>query len=310
MAPLVTIGIPCYNSERWLKNAIESALAQTWSPCEVIVVDDGSTDSSLIIASAFGDRITLFRRPHRGATVARNLILQEAAGEWIQYLDADDLLTPGKIATQLQEGGFGSEADLLYSAVIIEEVLGGAHRRYQSNLDLGRDLFAQWFAWELPQTGGCLWRRSALEELGGWRKDQPCCQEHELYARALRGGLRFRHTPSPGAIYRVWSDATLCRKDPRRVVVEKTKLIDTMREWMEARRLWTPTHAAVAGRACFEMARILAARDLAEGARYFRDRRRRGLIHLAGPAAPAAYTLAHRLLGFRGAEMLARLTRG
>ena len=309
MTPLVTIGIPCYNSDRWLRAAIDSALAQTWPRCEVIVVDDGSTDSSLLIASAYGDRITLLRSGHRGATVARNLILKESTGDWIQYLDADDYLMPDKIEQQMKESDQGAEADVLYSAVLVEETHDGETRRYRSELDPTRDLYHQWLSWELPQTGGCLWRRAALEELGGWRKDQPCCQEHELYARALIAGLRFRYTPTAGAVYRLWSETTLCRKDPRLVIREKTKLIDHVRDWMEKKKLWQPAHRATAGRACFEMARTLARFDRSEAAWYFRDRRKRGLIQLHGPAAPPAYRLALHALGFSGAEQVARMMR-
>ncbi len=70
---LVTIGIPCFNSARWLQSTIESALAQTWKNREIIVVDDGSLDHSKVIASAFGDHIRLITSDHYGATYARNL---------------------------------------------------------------------------------------------------------------------------------------------------------------------------------------------------------------------------------------------
>ena len=65
------------------------------------------------------------------------------------------------------------------------------------------DVFTQWIRWHIPQTGGCLWRRDALVRAGGWKEGQPCCQEHELYHRALMAGLRFRFTPTPGAVYRM-----------------------------------------------------------------------------------------------------------
>jgi hypothetical protein len=170
-------------------------------------------------------------------------------------------------------------------------------------------LYAQWLAWELPQTGGGLWRRSALEALGGWKEDQPCCQEHELYLRALKSGLRFVFAPSAGAIYRIWSEETLCRKDPRMVVRVKAGLIDELAQWLKARNLWTDTHRRAAGQACFEMARTLARSHLQEAASYHRDRRSRGLIHLHGPAAPGAYRIVYAALGFAGAEKFARILR-
>jgi nucleotide-binding universal stress UspA family protein len=301
----VTIGIPCFNAERWLRRAIESALAQTWPDCEVIVVDDGSLDGSLDVAREFGERIRLFRTDHRGANQARNEVLARASGDWIQFLDADDELEPEKIAQQFAEAAQGAGADVIYSPVWIETTAGEVTDRVVSDTSPQRDIFAQWLAWQIPQTGGALWRRSALESLGGWKEQQPCCQEHELYERALKAGLRFVYAPTPHAIYRVWSDETLCRKDPRLVVRVKTGLIDDLHAWMAERNLWTAEHERIAGRACFEMSRTIALYDLEEAAAYHAGRKARGLIHLEGPAAPRAYRLAYRALGFAMAEKLA-----
>jgi glycosyltransferase involved in cell wall biosynthesis len=313
MKPLVSVAIPCFNNGASLKRAIDSALAQTW-PVEVIVVDDGSTDNSLLVASAYGDHINLLRSGHRGATVARNLALQDARGEWLQFLDADDYLEPPKIETQFAEaadfmGEEGGLASVIYSPTWVEEESAAGTKRSVSVIDPQLDLISQWITWQLPQTGGALWRRDALVELGGWRKDQPCCQEHELYLRAIQAGLNFQYTPTPGAVYRIWSEQTLCRKDPRLIVKVKTKLIDNLREWMRAKKAWTPQQEALAGRACFEMARTLAKGDRREAVAYHRERRSAGLIHLSGPAAPASYRAIYRLLGFRGAEQLASALR-
>ncbi|MCO5936063.1 glycosyltransferase [Mucilaginibacter sp. RB4R14] len=100
--PLVSIIIPAYNSAKYLADAIQSALNQTWANKEIIVVDDGSTDNSLAIAKAFeSENVKIFSQPNNGAGAARNKGLQEAKGNYIQYLDGDDLLSPDKIAVQL-----------------------------------------------------------------------------------------------------------------------------------------------------------------------------------------------------------------
>ena len=304
MTPPVSIAIPCFNAAQWLGAAIESALAQTAPGCEVIVVDDGSTDGSVKIARGFGTRVQLITGAHRGGNAARNTALHAAGGEWMQFLDADDYLEPQKIAQQFAEARDGADADVIYSPVWIED---GARTR--SALDPAHDIFAQWIAWELPQTGGALWRRSALLGLGGWKEDQPCCQEHELYARALKAGLRFVFAPTPHAVYRVWSESTVCRRDPRQLVRVKTQLIDDLRAWLAERGRWTDGHQRLAGRACFEMARTLAQHDAAEAAAYHRERRARRLVHPAGPAAPLRYRLIYHTLGFACAEKLAAARR-
>jgi GT2 family glycosyltransferase len=303
MPALVTIVIPCFNSARWLEQAISSGLAQTWPATEVIVVDDGSTDNSLAIARKFGGRIELISTGNHGGNAARNTGWRAARGEWVQFLDADDFLEPGKIAQQFAETDGGRDADVIYSPVWIEDL--GTGTRTASPIDTRQDLFGQWLAWEIPQTGGALWRRSALQSLGGWKEGQPCCQEHELYLRALQGGLRFQLAPTPHAVYRVWSEQTVCRRDPTQVVREKTALIDKLHSWLKERGRWTEAHERIAGQACFEMARTLAKYDVAEAARYHRERQEHHLLHLAGPAAPFLYGVAYHLFGFTGAERLA-----
>ncbi len=307
MTPLVTVAIPCFNAERWIGAAVQSALDQSWPEKEVLVVDDGSTDGSLAVLERFGSAIQLHRGAHRGGNAARNQALANARSDWVQFLDADDYLEPQKIAGQFNETNGGAGADVLYSPTWMEDVNRGT--RAVSEIDADLDLFAQWLAWQLPQTGGALWRKSALDGIGGWKDGQPCCQEHELYLRALQAGLRFRFAPTAHAVYRLWSEETVCRRDPRQVIHVRTALMDELQAWMTARGLWLETHARIAGQAFFEMSRTLARYNLAEAEEYFRERKNRGLIHLAGPAAPRSYRLAHRLLGFTAAEKLAAARR-
>jgi len=103
MKALVSILIPCYNAAPWLAETLESALAQTWSSTEIIVVDDGSKDRSLEIAKTFEPRgVKVISQHNQGASAARNRAFQEAQGDFIQYLDADDLLAPDKVERQVQ----------------------------------------------------------------------------------------------------------------------------------------------------------------------------------------------------------------
>lgn len=101
MAPLVSILIPCHNAAPWVAATLESVLAQTWPHCEIIFVDDGSTDNSLALARAFEPRgVRVVPQANVGASAARNHALRLAQGEFIQFLDADDLLAPDKIERQ------------------------------------------------------------------------------------------------------------------------------------------------------------------------------------------------------------------
>jgi len=103
MEPLVSILIPAYNSEEWLALTIESALAQTWKKKEIIVVDDGSSDQTLQIAKSFEARgIRVVAQENQGAAAARNTAFAACQGDYIQWLDADDLLEPDKVEAQVR----------------------------------------------------------------------------------------------------------------------------------------------------------------------------------------------------------------
>src|SRR5262249_24552816 len=142
MKPLVSIGIPSFNSAQWLGQAIESALAQTWPEKEVIVVDDGSRDESPEIARQFGTKVHLIVTENRGGNQARNEALRAARGEWMQFLDADDYLEPEKIAQQFAEADGGAEVDVIYSPTWIEDL--GKKTREPSTIDSHLDLYSQW----------------------------------------------------------------------------------------------------------------------------------------------------------------------
>lgn len=101
--PLVSIIIPVYNAEEFLAATVQSAIDQTWQNKEIIIVDDGSADASLAIAKTFQNSwVKVFSQQNKGASAARNKGLQEAKGEYIQFLDADDLLSSDKIAQQME----------------------------------------------------------------------------------------------------------------------------------------------------------------------------------------------------------------
>lgn len=100
--PAVSVIIPTFNREKQVALAVESVLNQQVTDCELIVVDDGSTDQTVnILSDRFGDRIRLVSQPHRGVSAARNLGADEACGRFLAFLDADDRWLPDKLARQI-----------------------------------------------------------------------------------------------------------------------------------------------------------------------------------------------------------------
>ena len=99
--PLVSIVIPVYNGSNYMREAIDSALAQTYERVEVIVVNDGSTDDTEQIALSYGERIRYFRKENGGVSSALNLGIKEMKGEYFSWLSHDDVYTPDKIEVQI-----------------------------------------------------------------------------------------------------------------------------------------------------------------------------------------------------------------
>lgn len=117
MKPLVSILIPAYNAEKWIEATIRSALDQTWPSKEIIVVDDGSSDSTRDLARRFESRaVNVLSQENRGACHARNRAFAEAQGDFLQWLDADDLLAPDKISHQLSDSDCSRDTRVLNSS--------------------------------------------------------------------------------------------------------------------------------------------------------------------------------------------------
>jgi glycosyltransferase involved in cell wall biosynthesis len=305
----VTIGIPVYNCERWIEETIRSALAQTWPEKEVLVIDDGSTDNTFEICRSFGNKIQLVCQGRQGGNAARNRVLRLASGEWIQFLDADDYLLPEKIAKQFATGAT-TNSDVVCSPVLFEtweedRIASQVPQVFERPIDW----FSNWIRWNLPQTGGCLWRKESLLKVGGWNESFTCNQEYELYFRAFKSGMRFELVDVPEAVYRLWSEGTVCRKDKSAVIKGKTELLRQFLDWLRSTGNFRPEYNRLAGVACFEMARTLAALDLPQAEKYYSERRSEGLISIGGPAAPWKYRFALTWLGFSAAEQLARAAR-
>jgi len=103
MKPLVSVLIPAFNAQKWIADTLRSAIGQTWESTEIIVVDDGSTDQTLAIARRYeSDQIRVVTQTNQGAAAARNNAFSLSRGDYIQWLDADDLLARDKIAKQVE----------------------------------------------------------------------------------------------------------------------------------------------------------------------------------------------------------------
>lgn len=303
-----SILIPAFNAAPWIAQAIESALAQG-PDVEVVVVDDGSTDGTLGIIEGFSDRIRFQTGPQRGAPAARNTALSLSRAPWVQFLDADDYLLPGKVRDQLEVVDQQPDVDVLYGPETLEVQGSGAPVQSWAPIDPPYDPYVLLALWKLPQTGAPLWRKAALEDVGGWREDQPCCQEHELYLRLLMAGKRFSYHPSArGAVYRRFDGGTLSTRNPAQVRAERARILHRLAEDLRLRGELTAERQWAIDQGFFDMARASWNEDREEARQHYAAISG-NVFSPFGKTAPPAYRLVHRMFGFEGAERVAATKR-
>jgi len=184
----VSIIIPCYNSEPWIGDAIRSALAQTHVGAEIIVVDDGYTDRSLEVIRSFGDQIRYHAGNNRGACAARNNGVAMARGEFIQFLDSDDLLHPDKIKRSLDVLN-GRKNTPVFSWHEVTSLDPDESPTVQWNRrDDCSDALLFMLRCDLP-TPAPLHRKQILESVGGFDESLPCAQDRDFHLRLALAGL-------------------------------------------------------------------------------------------------------------------------
>jgi glycosyltransferase involved in cell wall biosynthesis len=211
LKPLVSILVPAYNAERWVAETIRSAIQQTWSRREIIVVDDGSRDETLSIAQRFSSKeVAVVSVPNAGAAAARNHAYSLSQGDYIQWLDADDLLTPDKIENQLAALREGESRRVLLSSPWAPFYFRTHNLRFIKNA-LCRDLSpVEWLVAKMAnnahmQTATWLTSRELAEAAGPWDTRLRSDDDGEYFCRVLLKSLGTRFVPNTGVLYRVTS---------------------------------------------------------------------------------------------------------
>ena len=193
---LVSIVIPCYNYEKYIADAIESALNQTYRAIEVVVVDDGSTDGSLQIIQSYGDRVVCHAKENGGGGAARNDGLELAQGEFIQFLDADDLLLPTAVEDRLmvmEEGVDAVFGDMEYMDEDGQKING--RDVCHGQLGWPPDDLLYYILFVNIHTPLPLHRRQWVYKVGGFDEKLPRGQETDFHFRLSLCGYRFKHVP-------------------------------------------------------------------------------------------------------------------
>jgi glycosyltransferase involved in cell wall biosynthesis len=209
MSDLVSILIPAYNAERWIGDTIKSAVNQTWPNKEIIVVDDGSRDQTLSIARQFASKeVSVVTQTNQGAAAARNHAFSICQGDYIQWLDADDLLAPNKIARQLKAVDQGAGKRILLSSAW-GRFMYRPHRANFVPTALWCDLSP--VEWLLRKMGENIWMQTATwlvsrevtEAAGPWNTQLLGDDDGEYFCRVLLASNGTRFIPEARVLYRI-----------------------------------------------------------------------------------------------------------
>ena len=181
--PRVSVIIPTYNRAALVKEAVASVLAQTYRDFELLVVDDGSTDGTLEALAAFGGKIRVLASPDRGGvSAARNAGIAAAQGEWLAFLDSDDLWLPEKLARQM--AFMEANSRLLLSQT--EEIWvrrGVKVNPPRTHKKEGGRIFLRSLERCLVSPSAAVLHRRLLDEHGGFDEDLPAAEDYDLWLR-------------------------------------------------------------------------------------------------------------------------------
>lgn len=222
--PLVSVAIPLFNGAKFIRTALESVAAQTYPSIEVIVVDDGSTDSSADIVKAFGRDVVLVRQPNRGVAAARNEAIARARGEFIAFLDQDDWWLPRKLEDQIALCRDDARIGLVHTNVsyyddALGQFVGLLNPNTRSDQLVG-DCFERLLLGNGLYNSAVVVRRSLVEQVGPCDLSIPgnTVQDYDLWLRCARH-TRFGHVKDPLTVLRLhpaqglWKRADMLREE-------------------------------------------------------------------------------------------------
>lgn len=208
--PLVSVLMPVYNGEKFLATTIKNILAQSYNNIELIIVDDGSTDASYNIATSYAnadERVKVFTQSNAGAWAARNRAFDESTGEYIMYMDADDLLSLQKIERQVQflmendtSTVISSEWDIFYHDISEAKFpQRNIYKNYERPIDLVTDMLN---TGNMMQTSCWLMTRELIKDTGGWDKDITINDDGVFFTKVLTLASKVIFCPNAHVYYR------------------------------------------------------------------------------------------------------------
>lgn len=301
----VSVIIPCYNVEDYIDECLRSILDQDHADLEVICVDDGSKDSTVAHIQAMqqqprGACIRLIQQANSGATAARNRGLRESSGEYIQFMDADDLLMPRKIGHQARLAIKHEKPDLIVGSFWILNAKGDLiQERFYTRRG---DLWIHLMRTDLGNTISNLWKRSVVEAVGGWDETMRSSQEYDLMFRILRITENVLFDTELYTIVRKRETGSITQTNLGgnwiRYVGLRTRIIDHLKE----RR--APAEMAQFHQFLFDSIRVLYEHDAQAALKFHDEHLPKDFRPQPSPTTRSTYLSLYNMLGFRNTQRL------
>jgi glycosyltransferase involved in cell wall biosynthesis len=306
MSKLVSVIIPCFNAEKWIAEAIDSCLNQTYSAVEVVVVDDGSTDSSLDMIKRYDGKIIWETGPNRGGNHARNRGFALSKGEYIQYLDADDYLLPEKLERQVQFLE-ETEFDVVYGDWRHQYHLPNGESYLEdikvtgTQPNLLESLLADW--WVSPAC--LLFKRSPITQVGGWDESLKAGQDRDFFLSIVMSGAKVGYQPGCYSIYRRYGNVTVSTSSKTRYLESHQMILEKAEQTLLAEGRLSQRYREAMAQSYFMLARGYLEFDSSQ---YFKLLEKTLTLspnfQANGVDRTAAYTLAQKVFGFRNLERI------
>ncbi|MEO2033155.1 MAG: glycosyltransferase [Planctomycetaceae bacterium] len=240
----VSVIIPCYNQAQFLAPAVESVLSQASVAVDVIIVDDGSRDGTSDVAAQFGDSVRLIRQENCGLSAARNRGMREAHGDFVLFLDSDDVLLEGALDRFVSVARNNPEADVFYSGARLIDS-GGEPLCDVIPGEMGPDpLTALLLANRISAPGAVVLRRRVWDKVGEFDPQLGASEDWDYWIRLAAHGATFIRIPEPLLGYRQHAES-LSRK--YFTLVEAVRSVSAKHRAV-ARRPWRRRLARHAGR--------------------------------------------------------------
>jgi glycosyltransferase involved in cell wall biosynthesis len=222
--PLVSIIIPCYNVELYILECLDSVFNQTYSNIEIICIDNNSNDKTVQIIKAYLEtkesKLQLLFEEKKGASAARNKGLSVAKGEWVQFLDADDLIEPQKVEHQISLTYSNPKIDFVVSSFYKLTTTGAKKQILLKNTDAFKGLFVS----NLGITSSNLFYKKSIMNIGGWDESLKSSQESSLMFKLLKLGAVVEFDNKPLTIIRERVEGQISQQNPNRNWMQYVKL--------------------------------------------------------------------------------------